>query len=411
MANYCQNCLEIEGSEEDITAFANACLMDAGPSSGLWGLFLLDFAKILPAPADLDRSEAEKWELDQWGVSPDRVTYDAAALTKTRYDASFSSACGAPEGIIRAIARQHPLLAIRFVGIEEGNAYCFRLDSRDGVIEAGNPELTDALIEEVEGEGVIATRAAFEREWWEEPSELEKARMRHFRHWWDEAKLRRALADYPIYAPPRRGLAALMAAPQAEENFAHFLSQKEARIEALKALLGKFGLHLAFDEATKAALDRWLHRYGGLLYVAETRPSFFTHDPVWDGARRSLNVIFDLGVYLGEFAIRETPGLSWGLDLASSPVHGTLHKSFQRPALTSLSAVSNRFPRDVLAELYSFCDAHCNESYFSRRGGPMHRSRREAREFFSITLRDIRLRARGEDARADEESWARVLGK
>ena len=99
--------------------------MDAGPSSGLWGLFLLDFAKILPAPADLDRSEAEKWELDEWGVSPDRVTYDAAALTKTRYDASFSSACGAPEGIIRAIARQHPLLAIRFVGIEEGNAYCF----------------------------------------------------------------------------------------------------------------------------------------------------------------------------------------------------------------------------------------------------------------------------------------------
>lgn len=411
MANYCQNSLKIEGSEENIAAFANACLMDAGPSTGHWGLLLLDFAKILPAPADIGHSEAEQWELDQWGVPPDRIIYDAATLTKTRYDASFSSAWIAPEGIIRAIARQHPLLTIRFVGIEEGNAYCFRLDSRDGVIDAGNPELTDALIEEVEGEGEIATRAAFEREWWEEPSELEKSRMRHFRHWWDEAKLRTLLADYPIYVTPRRGLAALMTMPQAEENFAYFLSEKEARIDALKALLGKFGLHLDFDEATKAALDRWLHRYGGLLYVAETRPSFYTHDPVWDGARRSLNVIFDLGVYLGEFAIRETPSLSWGLDCANSPEHGNLYESFQRPALTSPFEVSNGFPRDVLAGIYRYCDASCNDSYFSRRGGAMHRSKKEAREFISITLRDLRLRGRGEDARADEESLARVLVK
>jgi hypothetical protein len=411
MTNYCQNRLEIEGTADDIASFAQICLTNTGPSEPQ-GLLMLDFANILPAPKGLDREEAQKWEFDEWGVPPDRVTYDEASLTVTSYAASFSSPWGAPEGIIRAVARLFPRLAIRFVGVEEGNAYCFKLDSRDGVIEAGHPELTDALIEEVEGEGEIEARASSAQDWWEESSQLKRRRMRHFRHWWDEVRLGKALADYPYYIPPHQGLAALMTMAQAEENFAYFLNQRDARIAALTGLLGKFGLRLAFDEATRKILDRWLHRYGGLLYVAETRPSFYTHNPLWDAERRSLNVIFDFGVYLGEFAIRETPSLSWGLDDWNRPKHGSFCESYLRPSLISSSAIrSSRFPRDILADVYRFCDAHCNESYFSKRGGSMHSSQRGAREFFSVAIRDIHLRAIGEDTRADEEARARAFGK
>jgi len=410
MANYYENRLKVEGEEEDIAAFVQACLKDSGPQ-GVPGLFVLDFAKILPPPAGLSPEESGRWEIEQCGTSLNRITFDGAVLTKTSYCADFSSAWSPPEGLVRAIAQQHPRLVIRFLGIEEGNEYCFKLDSRDGVIEAGNPNLTDELIEELAGKGEIETRKNFDRDWWEEPSELEKPPLRHFLHWWDEAKLKKALADYPIYAPPHIGLAAYLSASQAQENFKHFLSQKEGRLDALRELLQRFGVRLDFEESTKSALDQWLHRYGGLVYVEETRPTFYTHGAPWDGARRPLNVIFDLGVYLGEFAIRETPDLSWGLDLTARFTHGHLHKDFQRPSLVSASISSGYFPRDVLGNVYYFCDAHCRESYLSQRGGPMHRSRREARQFFTFALRDIYLHARGEHARANEESWARMLGK
>jgi hypothetical protein len=74
------------------------------------------------------------------------------------------------------------------------------------------------------------------------------------------------------------------------------------------------GVPLDFTDQTKAAPDKWLATHAAFLYVSETGSSFLTHNPEWVGARSSLNVIFDLAIFLGDFAIKENPVLRWQMD-------------------------------------------------------------------------------------------------
>jgi hypothetical protein len=74
----------------------------------------------------------------------------------------------------------------------------------DGVVTEERPPITDAFIEEVEGPGEIENRLEFERPFYDEPATLRKQPLRHFRHWRNEARLKRALSGYRIYNPASR---------------------------------------------------------------------------------------------------------------------------------------------------------------------------------------------------------------
>ena len=423
MPNLCSNRLRIKGSPQEIEAFARSCLTLRD------GFHELDFEKILPMPAILkglhedapqsadltrrrlaaleatDYRSEHDWALHNWGVAPDRIEYLLTNLSETRYDARFISPWGAPEGIFRAIAQRHQELTIRFTALEEGNDYSFTLTVQDGVIREEHPPITDAFIEEVEGPGEIENRLEFERSFYDEPAMLRKRPLRHFRHWRNEARLKRALIDYPLYNPPHQGIAKMMANKDALENHEFFLAQKAARVEALRRFLRSFGVRLDFTDQTKDALDDWLATYAAFLYVSENGCSFLTHNPQWAGRRLSLNVILDLGIFLGEFAINENPVLRWEMDTHTESGRTRIDEQFQRTVVAGAKPLFS-FPRDVTRQMYDFCHSQCEASYLWKESLFQYGSRSLRRQFVTKTLRHIGLSARGDFEAANAE-WVR----
>ncbi len=136
----------------------------------------------------------EDWIDENWGCHPNRVMYDHYAIEEIVYHADFASAWSAPEGVFREIARSQPALQVRAVSVEEGNDYCYILTSSDGSIVEDHPDMSDAIIEEVDGAGEIAKRDRQQRLFFDVPSELRAQPMRHFRYWWREARLKKRLA-------------------------------------------------------------------------------------------------------------------------------------------------------------------------------------------------------------------------
>jgi hypothetical protein len=361
--------------------------------------------KCLAAHAETGYCFEEDWEFDKWGCDDERVDCDWSHLGETRYEATFSSPHAAPEGIFREIARRHPELTIRVAAIEEGNDYAYVLTSRNGVVEEENPDITDALIEEVEGPEELEEREELDRSYYEPPSQLKEPPMRHFRHWLGEARFKRRLAaGYPVYDPPHRGVEMLMTEKDARENYDFFLAQKAGRVENLRRFLAPFGVSLDFTEQTKAALDHWLAAYAAFLYVHETGSSFLTRNPEWTDARLSLNVIFDLAIFLGDFAVHESPMLRWEMDVLKQPGRTRRDDEFQRPIL---AADTQLYPcrRDLIRETYDFCHARCEASYMWKESLFHLGSRALSRQFATKTLRNLYLRARGDFETANSEAW------
>jgi hypothetical protein len=402
MTNWCQNRLTVTGSREDIAAFSRDCLSLRGR------FYELDFEEILPVPPTLHGPSRGEWVMDKWGCDPDRVDYHESRLGQMRYSAAFASPWCAPEGIVREIACRHPRLTINFTAVEEGNEYVFSLNSQNGVINEAQPALTDALIEEVEGSGEIERRVDSDRLFYKRSATLKEQPMRHVRHWWAERRFKRALVGYPVYQPPHRGIEMMMSKGDATENYEFFLASKAGRIDTLRRFLGFFGLSLDFTDQTKAALDRWLATHAPFLYVLEDGCSFLTHNPEWTGARLSLNVIFDLAIFLGDFAIVESPVLRWEMDAQTRSGRTRSDHQFQRPVLAAATPLFS-FPRDVIYDTYQLCSAHCSASYMWKKAIVRFDSRARAQQFVTKTLRHINLSARGDFDTANSERWKDTL--
>jgi hypothetical protein len=191
----------------------------------------------------------------------------------------------------------------------------------------------------------------------------------------------------------------------ARHNHEFFLAQKAARLEALNRFLHPFGVSLAFTQQTKDALDGWLATYAALLYVAEDGCSFLTHNPEWTGARGGLNVIFDLAIFLGEFAINENRALRWAMDTRMQPGRTRTDEQFQRTVIVGGRQLFP-FPWDAMPDLYDFCHAQCEASYMWKTALFHYGSRPLARQFATKTLRRINLSAEGDFATANAQ-WAK----
>jgi hypothetical protein len=143
----------------------------------------------------------------------------------------------------------------------------------------------------------------------------------------------RALADYPAYDPPHRQGPNFLRRPpdrseveheillrqflkRADENFRYFLEQRAARMTALSEFLMKFDVKMELDDAGLASVSAWCPGHLGLLVANprddKTHQIFFQVLQPWTGQWRGLNVIFDLGIFLGEALIARSPNLRWG---------------------------------------------------------------------------------------------------
>jgi hypothetical protein len=170
------------------------------------------------------------WRIDKWGAS--RCDYfKIEDRSETAIEAVFETPWGPAPGIYREIARQYPALSIRIAAIEGGNEYAYLFTSSNGEVHEEEPELTDAMMEEVCGEKPSADPFYFE------VSKLQKPPRTHFRYWLAKAKAERAVKGYPVYSPPHQGIEMVMTEVQARENFEYFLSSKNERIEHLRQFM------------------------------------------------------------------------------------------------------------------------------------------------------------------------------
>jgi hypothetical protein len=164
--------------------------------------------------------------------------------------------------------------------------------------------------------------------------------------WLRKRSLRRALRDYPLYDPPHKVEERLLTRERATENFDYFMRVRLQRLAYFRDWLrGNFGVAIRLDEKGVKALGRWGNKYAGLLldYGPGGNPSdsYFTYDPPWTGENAGNNVIFDIGITLGEAMIASCPKLHWDVDPISAILPRTARQlkrergmSFQRPELT-----------------------------------------------------------------------------
>ncbi len=165
--------------------------------------------------------------------------------------------------------------------------------------------------------------------------------------WLRRVWLRRALRDYPLYDPPHKVEERLLSKEEALENFDYFMRVRQQRLSYFENWLRqRFWVTLTPDRAGVKTLNRWSNKYAGLLLTAgpgshHPNDSYFTYDPPWTGENAGCNVLFDMGIALGEFIIVNCPKLHWALDPLSPVLPRRAQRlkrspgmSYQRPRLT-----------------------------------------------------------------------------
>ncbi len=175
---------------------------------------------------------------------------------------------------------------------------------------------------------------------------LVKSRFMLPQAWLRQLYLRSALRGYPLYDPPHKVEERLLSREKAQENFDYFMRVRLDRLAYFRDWLRRyFGVPLTLDEAGMRALNRWGNKYAGLLLLTDAdgnrTSSYFTYAPPWTGNNSGCNVVFDMGIALGEAIIANCPKLQWDYDPISAilPREARLLKrspgmSFQRPMLT-----------------------------------------------------------------------------
>jgi hypothetical protein len=139
-----------------------------------------------------------------------------------------------------------------------------------------------------------------------------------------------ALMDYPLYQPPHC-LGAFLSrrddqtdedyeryrleyAEHMKVNFAYFMAQRATRIAALQSFLSKLGVNASFDDAGLTRVSAWFP--DNAFALADLREwavsqSYYQMQTPWTEGLLGLNIIFDLGVFVGDLLIQKQPRLHW----------------------------------------------------------------------------------------------------
>jgi hypothetical protein len=160
--------------------------------------------------------------------------------------------------------------------------------------------------------------------------------------------LERCWRGYPLYDPPHKREERVLSKAEAAENFEYFMSVRRQRHDYfIKWMDRHFGIDLTPDEKGIRALNRWGNKYGGMLLSVEAlgpASPYFTYSAQWTEENTGNNIVFDMGIALGEAAIAKCPDLRWDFDPLSSILPRIARRlkrepgtSFQRPMLTGFN--------------------------------------------------------------------------
>lgn len=187
-------------------------------------------------------------------------------------------------------------------------------------------------------------------------------------------RLHAALADdYPVYAPPHRQGPNYARGTQdvndsafrssfadfsarAGEMFDYFLSHRDERISCLSAFLKKWDVQVDTDDDGLSAVSRWCPINCGALVAdlkeRSTRQEFLNMSTPWTGKNHGFNVIFDLGIFIGEYIIARNPRMEWKYRLAMSRDGYTSLSGYE---LEGIGDIEKTILLDPMVCMYRIC--------------------------------------------------------
>jgi len=133
--------------------------------------------------------------------------------------------------------------------------------------------------------------------------------------------------DYWPYVPLHAGLASDLPRALARAEYRNLMAARPERKSALTALLAGNGVVLSDDDEGVAALDTWFVEH---VELSETETERLRN--LWYA------VIVDMGLFMGDLAIQQSPGLHWEFF-----TWGKRNVSYQRAVIMGFSQIE--FPR------------------------------------------------------------------
>jgi hypothetical protein len=149
------------------------------------------------------------------------------------------------------------------------------------------------------------------------------------------SRVKSASANYPFYDRPHKQKPKFQR--QAQENFDYFMRVRLQRLGFFQGWLRThFNVNPSFDSGGASAVSRWVDRYGEALLGGNDRDQYFFphYSKSWTEENPGYSVIFDLGIFVGEFVIEKRPWCHWAL-MQETPDKPSVQKSIAKlqPAL------------------------------------------------------------------------------
>lgn len=150
------------------------------------------------------------------------------------------------------------------------------------------------------------------------------------------------LAAYPQYRAPHPGPPKALTPKQCDGNLAYLLEQRPARLAAIGALVGHFGIDLSGGLAVAdprpllQALHAWSRAewpdifVAGLTRYEDGYPRWLASDK--SGPHIALSMLMDVAIVLGEVVVARRPDYVWRLDLERG---NRQMSSYRRPVVMS----------------------------------------------------------------------------
>lgn len=184
--------------------------------------------------------------------------------------------------------------------------------------------------------------------------------------WFDALRIQQVIKNYPVYSPPITQNEIDLPLIKAKENFAFFKQNIAFRMEVFRALLKRFSISATTNDQDLAAVSEWFDRYGGLLRYYRLRDTstlnaFVHYDPRWIGRYIGINVIWDIGIYVGECIIARRRYARWDINTGDPDPLSCKALGFHRPHIEGLSWPPSC---DPITHVFDICHVMCRRVRF-----------------------------------------------
>jgi hypothetical protein len=128
---------------------------------------------------------------------------------------------------------------------------------------------------------------------------------------------------------------------KAKENFSFFLQQRPFRLQFLHDFLTEFDIDANTTDDGLSAVSDWHDSYGGVLLRFRPRDTttlnaFVSYAHPWTGEHLGINVVWDLGIFVGECLIARRRSAHWDLNTGDPDPISLEAVGHQRPCVAGL---------------------------------------------------------------------------